>query len=151
MEVARRRWLLLVAVVARGSTQGKGVEFLRSLLQTEGVLAPQSICQSSGHSGGGTIFGPILARHVLVSASSVRGSPPACYTRNKAKSWWRPYKLVAKQFCVTRVTRQSLVAAKLVTWVGVRRNSMIFCRPPLLSGVYSPRDRRQKGPLRGQA
>ena len=32
---------------------------------------------------------------------------------------------------VTRVTRQSLVAAKLVTWVVVRRNSMIFCSPPL--------------------
>ena len=40
----------LVAVAARGSTQGEGLEFLRSLLQTEEVLAPQSTQQSSGRS-----------------------------------------------------------------------------------------------------
>ena len=61
----------LVAVAARGLAQGKGLEFLHSLLQTEGVLAPQLTQQSSGHSGGDTVFGPTLARQVLVSASSV--------------------------------------------------------------------------------
>ena len=63
----------LVAVADRGSAQGKGLEFLRSLLQREGVLAPQLTQQSSGRSGGGTVFGPTLARQVLVSASSVCG------------------------------------------------------------------------------
>ena len=65
----------LVAVAALGSAQGKGLEFLCSLLQTEGVLAPQLTQQSSGRSGGGTVFGPTPARQVLVSASYVRGSP----------------------------------------------------------------------------
>ena len=41
----------------------------------------QSICQSSGHSGG-TVFGLTLARHVLVSALSVRDSPQVCYSRS---------------------------------------------------------------------
>ena len=47
----------------------------------------QSICQSSGHNGG-TIFDPALARHVLTSASSVRGSPQVCYPPQQPKSWW---------------------------------------------------------------
>ena len=64
----------LVAVADRGLAQGGGLEFMRSLLQTEGVLAPQLTQQSSGRSGGGTVFGPMLARQVLVSASSVLGS-----------------------------------------------------------------------------
>ena len=75
----------LVAVAAQGSAQGKGLEFLRSLLQREGVLAPQLTQQSSGRSGGGTVFGPTLARQVL--------------------RMWPPYKLVARHFFVTRGTR----------------------------------------------
>ena len=39
------------------------------------------ICQSSSHSGG-TVFGPTLVQHVLVSASSVCGLPRFCYPRN---------------------------------------------------------------------
>ena len=52
---------------------GEGVEFPRSLLQTEGVLGPLSIARTVAtvHSGG-TVSGPTLARHVLVSASYVR-------------------------------------------------------------------------------
>ena len=62
---------------------GKGVEFPRSLLQTEGVLGPLWIARTVAtvHSGG-TVSGPTLARHVLVSASSIRGSPPVCSPRN---------------------------------------------------------------------
>ena len=60
-------------MAARVSTQGERLEFLRSMPQAEGVLAPQLTEQSSGRSGGSTVFDPTLARQVLVSASSVRG------------------------------------------------------------------------------
>ena len=46
------------------------------------------------------------------------------------KFFWRLHKLMASHFFDTRVSRQSLLAAKHHTWQGVRSNSMIFCRPP---------------------
>ena len=56
--------------------QEEGLEFPRALLQTEAVLGPLSIARTVATvRSGGTVFGPTLARQVLVSASSVRGSP----------------------------------------------------------------------------
>ena len=58
--------------------QEKGLEFPRALLMlvTEAVLGPLSIARIVATvRSGGTIFGPTLARQVLVSASSMHGSP----------------------------------------------------------------------------
>ena len=49
---------------------------------------------------------------------------------------------MARRFFVTRVTRHILVAAKTVPWVGVRRNSMIFCRPPPFKPGLDVREKR---------
>ena len=91
----------------------------------------QSICQSSDHSGG-TVFGPTLVQHVFILASYVRGSPRVCYPRNTQNPGGDHTNLWRDGFFVTRVTRQSLVTANLVTLVVVRRNSMVFFRPPSL-------------------
>ena len=59
------------------------MEFPRSLLQTEAVLGPLLIARIVATvRSGGTISGPTLARHVVVSALSVRSSPPVCSPRN---------------------------------------------------------------------
>ena len=74
---------------------------------------------------------------VLISASSVRGSPRVCQPPDSqnpggghTNSWRDEFLLPG--------TVQSLVAAKLVTWVGARRNSIAFCRPPFLLSVFLP-------------
>ena len=101
----------------------------------------QSICRSSGHSGG-TVFGPAVVRHLLISASHVRGSPRVCYPRINSKNPGGGHTNSWRDVFCSRVMRQSLVTAKLATWVWVRRNSMIFCRPPLLQRAFDDRLRR---------
>ena len=69
---------------------------------------------------------PYVARHEFVSHATAKILVAAIQTRGETT------------FCYPGiVTRQSLVAAKLVTLGGVRRNRMIFCRPPPLVTLES--------------
>ena len=84
--------------------KGRPVTFLGITLSQDTYLFQPHLCVVRHQ------FVPHVTAKILVAAIQTRGETIFCYPGNE----------------------HILEAAKLVTWVGVRRNSRVFCRPPLL-------------------